>query len=80
MKKITGIEYLKECITDTRNPLLYKEAQKKDFEIMDEFSKWITDNEWNKNYTNDLWFHSKKIYEHFKFSDVYQIFLKSREA
>jgi hypothetical protein len=51
-----------------------------DIELMNEFSEWIHDNKWSKNNNNTLWFHYKNIYENFKFSELFQMFLKSKEA
>lgn len=47
--------------------------------LLDEFSQWLTDNDWSKNYTNSLWYHSKKIHKDYKLSIVFKKFLKSKE-
>jgi hypothetical protein len=46
--------------------------------LLDEFSQWITDNDWNKNYTNSLWYHSRKINKDYKLSVVFKKFLKNK--
>ena len=80
MRKETGIEYLMECITDSKNPKIYEIAQQKQMDVMNEFSQWIHDNEWSKNNNSALWFHYKKMYEDFEFSEVYQLFLTSKKT
>ena len=48
-------------------------------ELLDEFSQWLGDNGWSKNNNDALWYHHKKIYEEFKLSYVYQLFLESKK-
>ena len=59
---------------------IFKEAKIREMEIMDNFSQWLHDNEWEINHTEATWFHYKNLNKDYKFSEVYQIFLKSREA
>lgn len=49
-------------------------------ELLDEFSKWLHDNGWCKNYNHALWYHYSKMKEHYKLSDVYQLFLTSKKT
>ena len=50
-----------------------------DTKLLDEFSQWLLDNDWDKNYTNSLWYHSKKIHKDYKLSVVFKKFLKSKQ-
>ena len=59
---------------------IFKEAKIREMEIMDNFSQWLHDNEWEINHTEATWFHYKNLNKDYNFSDVYQLFLKSREA
>ena len=59
---------------------IFKEAKIREMEIMDNFSQWLHDNEWEINHTEATWFHYKNLNKDYKFSEVYQIFLKSKEA
>jgi hypothetical protein len=52
--------------------------EKKQTEIMNEFSQWIRDNNWRLNYTIALWENSED-FNLYSLEDVYQIFLKSKE-
>ena len=81
VRKETGIEYLKEIYkNDFRHPLVFDSAELKQLNIMDEFSQWLHDNQWEINHTEATWFHYKNLNKDYKFSEVYQLFLKSREA
>lgn len=53
--------------------------EKKQMEIMDEFSKWLANNEWELNYTTGKWENLDSLHQH-SMSELYQMFLKSREA
>jgi len=79
MRKETGIEYLMECITDSRNLKIYEIAQQKQMEIMEDFSIWLLANNWEFNYTTRIWENYENPFQH-SFSDVYELFLKSKEA
>jgi hypothetical protein len=59
---------------------IWDKADAMQMEIMDNFSQWLHDNEWEINHTEATWFHYKNLNKDYKFSDVYQLFLKSREA
>ena len=59
---------------------IFKEAKIREMEIMDNFSQWLHDNEWEINHTEATWFHYKNLNKDYKFSEVYQLFLKSKEA
>jgi len=59
---------------------IFKEAKIREMEVMDNFSQWLHDNEWEINHTEATWFHYKNLNKDYKFSEVYQIFLKSKEA
>jgi hypothetical protein len=52
--------------------------EKKQMEIMDEFSKWLVKEKYILNYLNGKW--QKPADEQRELSELYQLFLKSREA
>ena len=79
MRKETGIEYLMECITDSRNLKIYEIAQQKQMEIMEDFSIWLLANNWEFNYTTRIWENYENPFQ-YSFNDVYQLFLKSKMA
>tara|TARA_R110000868_G_scaffold68310_2_gene201910 strand:- start:21 stop:236 length:216 start_codon:yes stop_codon:yes gene_type:complete len=54
-------------------------AGKAYIETMDEFSQWLVDNEWELNYTTGKWVSLDNLYFH-SMSELYQMFLKSKEA
>lgn len=77
----TGINYLKSAFDkENKCPLLFDTAEMLQMETMDKFYQWLHDNEWSINYNEATWFHCKNLNEDFKFSEVYQMFLKSKEA
>ena len=57
---------------------IFKEAKIREMEIMDNFSQWLLDNEWQLNQTSGLWEKVDNLYH--SMSELYQIFLKSRES
>jgi hypothetical protein len=79
MKKETGIEYLMECITDSRNPKIYEIAQQKQMDFMQDFSKWLLSNGWEFDYSTKMW-ENHENFNQYLFTEVYQMFLESKEA
>ena len=59
---------------------IFKEAKIRELDNMDLFSQWLINNEWELNYTNGNWEKLDDDIQILSFSEVYQIFLKSREA
>ena len=79
MKK-TGINYLKFALDkDNKCPMLFETAEMLQMEVMEEFSIWILANNWEFNYTTRIWENYENPFQH-SFSDVYELFLKSKEA
>ena len=58
---------------------IFKEAKIREMEIMDNFSKWLANNEWELNYTTGKWENLDSLHQH-SMSELYQLFLKSKEA
>ena len=79
MKKETGIEYLMECITDSRNSKIYEIAQQKQMDFMQDFSKWLLSNGWEFHYSKKIWINHENSNQYL-FTEVFQMFLKSKEA
>ena len=78
MKK-TGINYLKFALDkDNKCPMLFETAEILQMEVMDEFNEWLIDNSWELNYTAGVWEKEDNIYH--SMSELYQLFLKSKEA
>ena len=76
----TGINFLKFALDkDNKRPMLFDTAEMLQMEIMDEFSKWLVNNEWELNYTTGEWENLDSLHQH-SMSELYQMFLKSREA
>ena len=79
MKK-TGINYLKFALDkDNKCPMLFETAEMLQMEFMEEFSIWLLANNWEFNYTTRIWENYENPFQH-SFSDVYELFLKSKEA
>lgn len=57
-----------------------QKAREMHIETMDDFSQWLANNEWELNYTTGNWEKVNNDIQVLPFSDVYQMFLKSREA
>ena len=77
MKK-TGINYLKFALDkDNKCPMLFETAEILQMEVMDEFNEWLIDNSWELNYTAGVWEKEDNIYH--SMSELYQLFLKSKE-
>lgn len=75
----TGINFLKFALDkDNKRPMLFDTAEMLQMEIMDEFSKWLVKEKYILNYLNGKW--QKPADEQRELSELYQIFLKSREA
>ena len=76
----TGINYLKFALDkDNKCPMLFDTAEMLQMEVMEEFSIWLLANNWEFNYTTRIWENYENPFQH-SFSDVYELFLKSREA
>ena len=58
---------------------IFKEAKIRELDNMEEFSIWLLANNWEFNYTTRIWENYENPFQH-SFSDVYQLFLKSKEA
>jgi hypothetical protein len=58
----------------------WDKADAMQMEVMDEFSKWLADNEWELNYTTGKWEKLDDDLSHYSISQLYQLFLKSKEA
>ena len=56
-----------------------QKAREMHIETMEEFSIWLLANNWEFNYTTRIWENYENPFQH-SFSDVYEIFLKSKEA
>ena len=79
MKK-TGINYLKFALDkDNKCPILFETAEMLQMIVMEEFSIWLLANNWEFNYTTRIWENYENSFQH-SFSDVYELFLKSKEA
>ena len=79
MKK-TGINYLKFALDkDNKCPMLFETAEMLQMEFMEDFSIWLLANNWEFNYTTRIWENYENPFQH-SFSDVYELFLKSKEA
>ena len=77
----TGINYLKFALDkDNKCPMLFETAEMLQMEVMDNFSKWLVNNEWELNYTNGNWEKLNDDIQILSFSELYQMFLKSKEA
>ena len=76
-----GIDfYIKEMNESKKSPL-FKALQKIDIEIMDEFSAWLANEKYILSHLTGLW--RKNIMEEEKpkkMSEMYQMFLKSKQA
>ena len=76
----TGINFLKFALDkDNKRPMLFNTAEMLQMEIMQEFSIWLLANNWEFNYTTRIWENYENPFQ-YSFTDVYQIFLKSKEA
>jgi len=58
----------------------WDKADAMQMEVMDNFSKWLVNNEWELNYSNGNWEKLDDEIQILPFSELYQMFLKSREA
>jgi hypothetical protein len=76
----TGINYLKFALDkDNKCPMLFNTAEMFQMEVMEDFSIWLLANNWEFNYTTRIWENYENPFQH-SFRDVYQLFLKSKEA
>ena len=57
-----------------------QKAREMHIESMDNFSQWLVNNEWELNYTNGNWEKLNDDIQILSFSELYQMFLKSKEA
>ena len=75
----TGINYLKFALDkDNKCPMLFDTAEMLQMEVMDNFSKWLVKEKYILNYLNGKL--QKPKDEQRPMSEVYQLFLKSKEA
>ena len=75
----TGINYLKFALDkDNKCPMLFSTAEMLQMEVMDEFSQWLVKEKYILNYLNGKL--QKPKDEQRTMSEVYQMFLKSKEA
>ena len=79
-KSKTGIEYLRG-IYDKENkcPLVFEAAEMLQMEIMNEFSKWLSDKRWYISDYGGDWYNEIINEDAYKLSEVYQLFLESRK-
>ena len=56
-----------------------QKAREMHIETMDEFSQWLIFKGWMRN-EYGFWYNENNIEEVYKFSKLYQLFLKSKEA
>ena len=56
-----------------------KKARKMHMETMEDFSIWLLANNWEFNYTTRIWENYENHFQ-YSFNDVYELFLKSKEA
>ena len=79
-KNKTGIEYLRG-VYDKENkcPLVYEAAEMLQMEIMNEFSKWLSDKRWYISDHGGDWYNEIINEDAYKLSEVYQLFLESRK-
>ena len=76
----TGINFLKFALDkDNKRPMLFNTAEMLQMEAMEEFSIWLLANNWEFNYKTRIWENYESPFQ-YSFTDVYQLFLKSREA
>jgi hypothetical protein len=76
----TGINFLKFALDkDNKRPMLFNTAEMLQMEAMEEFSIWLLANNWEFNYKTRIWENYDNPFQ-YSFTDVYQLFLKSREA
>ena len=76
----TGINFLKFALDkDNKRPMLFNTAEMMQMEVMEEFSIWLLANNWEFNYTTKIWENYDNPFQ-YSFTDVYQLFLKSKEA
>ena len=77
----TGINFLKFALDkDNKRPMLFDTAEMLQMEIMDEFSKWLADSNYKLMYNLSACWVNQKTSEIKNMSELYQIYLKSREA
>ena len=57
----------------------WDKADAMQMEVMEEFSIWLLANNWEFNYTTKIWENYENPFQ-YSFTDVYQLFLKSKEA
>jgi hypothetical protein len=75
----TGIEYLQFALDkDNKCPLLFEAAEMLQLGIIDEFSQWLVKEKYILNYLNGKL--QKPKDEQRPMSEIYQMFIKSREA
>lgn len=59
--------------------IVFDAAEMLKIDATDEFSQWVANNKWELNYTTGKWENLDSLHQH-SMSELYQMFLKSREA
>lgn len=57
----------------------WDKADAMQMEVMEDFSIWLLANNWEFNYKTRIWENYENPFQ-YSFTDVYQLFLKSKEA
>ena len=80
-KRESAIRYLEDIFEDGEylSHGIWLNAYKIELDNMNNFSKWLANNEWELNYTTGKWENLDSLHQH-SMSELYQMFLKSREA
>jgi hypothetical protein len=80
-KRESAIRYLEDIFEDGEylSHGIWVNAYKIELDNMNNFSKWLANNEWELNYTTGKWENLDSLHQH-SMSELYQMFLKSREA
>ena len=80
-KRESAIRYLEDIFEDGEylSHGIWVNAYKIELDNMNNFSKWLANNEWELNYTTGKWENLDNLHQH-SMSELYQLFLKSREA
>ena len=80
-KRESAIRYLEDIFEDGEylSHGIWVNAYKIELDNMNNFSKWLANNEWELNYTTGKWENLDSLHQH-SMSELYQMFLKSKEA
>jgi hypothetical protein len=72
------IEYNPE-IEKNKDESIFDSAELKQMDVMEDFSKWLLSNGWEFHYSLKIWINHENSNQYL-FTEVYQMFLKSKEA